>query len=230
MKDYFLGWNETEKKWIHKETNAGMFAADSDSGTLEAWTDSFLWIVGRGIVSRLVDIIDCHTDAGTDGKKVLHIHGKERDGLEWKVDLLPDETYMIRKATRFRDGKQDVTFTTAGSQLCGDFLFPENAVIEVSLGSKMIVTNYHIDKVRLEFDDDIYEEAREDIEKEMPRGSFINDESSGQKRVYVQGFEYRPQLAVQPAMPQSVIGTVIVVNVIIVSLIVYFFFCNRRKK
>jgi hypothetical protein len=195
-KDYPISWNEVEKAWIHKESNTHLFVADSDSSTIHSWTDHFFWILGKGIVGQVVDVAESKVETDNEGLKHFFLCGKDGKNREWNIDFLPDKSCMIRKAVQLMSENLRLTVTTSGEQLLGGCFFPEHASVEL-----LTKTNYRITDVILEFDEQIYNEAKNDIDKEAPRGSFVKDESSGQEKIYIRGYEDHTHSTPKPSKP-----------------------------
>jgi hypothetical protein len=224
-KDYPISWNEVEKVWIHKESNTHLFVADSDSSTIHSWTEHFFWILGKGIVGQVVDVAESKIETDNEGLKHFFLCGKDSKNREWNIDFLPDKSCMIRKAVRLMGENLKLTVTTSGEQLLGGCFFPEYASVEL-----LTKTNYHITNVIFEFDEQIYNEAKNDIDKEVPRGSFVKDESAGQDKTYISGYDDRTHSTQVPVSHKPNILFIVVVNVIGIALILYLYFRDRRKK
>jgi hypothetical protein len=229
-KDYAIYWDDTEKAWIQKESNVNLHIVDSDSSTINSWTDPFFWSIGKGIVGQVVDVAESKIETDNEGLKHFFLRGKDDKNREWNIDLLPDKSCIIRKAIHLLGENLEFTITTNGDQLFGGFFFPKHALVELLLGTKINKTNYHITNVILEFDEQIYNEAKNDIDKEMPQSSLVKDESSGQEKVYISGYNDYTNSTHDPIGHKPNFLFIGGVNLIGISLILYLYFRDRRKK
>ena len=231
MKDYLLAWNESSKTWVKRDANVNLFVTDTDAGIHNAWTDHLMWIAGKGVTDRFVDVIESKIETDKDGVRhfVFRAKDKDNDGRIWDIDLLPDKNCMVRKAVRMHGDSADLVITTNGHQLFDGCSFPESALVEVFLGTKVFSTNYQITNIALKFDEDIYNEAKNDIDEEMPQGALVKDESAGQQRVYINGYEDRSRPDQLPVKKKLRIYFIIGASAIILTLIIYANFFKKRN-
>jgi len=231
-KDYLSSWDESTNTWVEREgcDNTTLFVADIDVGHIQSWADTFLWIIGRGVAERIVDVTESRVETDKDGVRHFLFRGNDADNHVWDIDLLPDKNYMICKAIRSQGDVIDFAITTNGSQLVDGWFFPEHALLEVFIGSKVSSSDYRIANVTLKFDDNLYDGAKSDIDKEMPIGSMIHEESVGHIKTYIKGFEDYSNSDQFSTKKNSGFVFVVIVNVIVILVwIIYVCFCRRRN-
>ncbi|MDR0704154.1 MAG: hypothetical protein LBF88_04120 [Planctomycetaceae bacterium] len=218
--------------------NAVFHSYDPDESPLDFQTSMFMYALGRGLCKKVIQIdqvkksIDnadfpsmyCITGVGE-----LFSSGKGR----WEIYLLPDQMFMVKRAMFYSENRAKPKFEleTFGIKKNGDCVFPEKSIIRIPLGSDAIEHQFKFDNAEFEFNLSLFYKTYQDIDWQLPEGSLNISTASGKENIQVVGDESKSQsyeLQPRPVLHRFLfIG---LINLIGISLILYLYFRNRRKK
>jgi hypothetical protein len=218
-------------------SNAVLDLHAPNAEVLSLQIDMFLFALGRGVSRKIAFSDDINIIESVDRHGELCIlltgTGYYRSGNgTWECHVLPNAAYMLRHAKYSRDDDIMLEIETFGLNRKNDCFFPEKAEIRIPLGNKSIIHSFVFTSADLEFDSELFDRVtREFDEGELPDGSIKMDSSSGKDTIQLVGGESPADpftLKPRPVFYRFLfIGGV---NLIGISLILYLYFRNRRKK
>ncbi|HUT31781.1 MAG TPA: hypothetical protein VMX13_18480 [Sedimentisphaerales bacterium] len=155
---------------------------------------AILWSLGR-FFSKLIDEVTLVKES-SDGRITVSALGRKEEGEHgrWELEIEPAPAWMVREARFYSDAKPDVIsceMKNSGTVWSGSYCIPGNAVFNYGGPIKDArvrgdVEELTFDPVIEQFDEKVYEGARQAVTKDRPPKLTIHD------------FRVSPMLVYQP--------------------------------
>jgi len=175
---------ENEVVEIGKMYNVSLFGP-KDAGP-NVPKRAVLWSLGR-FYSRIIDEITFVTES-TNGRITVSALGRKGDGEpgRWELEIEPAAAWMVREARFYSDAKPDVInceMQNSGTTWSGSYCIPQNALfnymgpIEGGAANvdKLAAYELTFDPVIEQFDEKLYDGAKQAVTKDRPPELTIHD-------------------------------------------------------
>jgi len=215
-------------------SHSTLHTLNADSDELSLLMDTPLFALGRGFSQRLGTIdaasitVIQHNDEEICFLKAQGNYSSINGN--WEIQFVPSLAYMVRSA-RFLMGEELIfEIDTFGAKVCNNCIFPEKAEVRIYLTKQHVVTHdVTITEAKLEFDTELFEFVQNDVDSELGKGSLIIDETSGETKAKIVGSSTDFEYALPPRSAFWRYFTIAVVNLIGILILIYLYYCSRRK-
>jgi hypothetical protein len=170
---------ENEVVEIGKMYNTSIFGP-KDAGP-NVPKHAVLWSLGR-FYSRIIDEITSVTES-TNGRITVSALGRKADGVlgRWELEIEPAAAWMVREARFYRDAKPEVInceMKNSGTTRSGSYCIPQSALFNYGDpidGGREKADELTFDPVIEQFDEKLYDRARQAVTKDRPPKLTIHD-------------------------------------------------------
>jgi hypothetical protein len=215
--------------------NATLDLHAPDSSILSFQIDMFQMALGRGVCSKVMEVDNSKTRTIVKNGEVCHVltgsgFYMSHNGT-WEIHVLPETAYMLRYAKFLSGDRVFLEIETFGMKNNSDCIYPERSEIRIPIGNKSISHSFVFFKAELSFSSDLFERVTKDFDRELPTGSVVMDDTSGEDKVSVVGGGNEREFYEIPRtnLARRIIF-IVIIDILGVLIIIYLQRRSRLKK